>query len=117
MGRGYRFTASGGLGIVVLLERFRKHPFLIFSIAALGCGLMEYLTGWYLETFKHLKWWDYGDAFLSLDGRICFLSVFYFWTLRFVYDLLCFILSLQNFLTTSPLSRNKSSALLLVLSF
>ena len=82
----------GGLGIVVLLERFRKHPFLIFSIAALGCGLMEYLTGWYLETFKHLKWWDYGDAFLSLDGRICFLSVFTFglcglFMIYFVYPL------------------------------
>ena len=68
----------GGLGIVVILERFRKHPLLVFANAAFGCGLMEYLTGWYLETFKHLKWWDYGDAFLSLNGRICFLSVFTF---------------------------------------
>ncbi len=25
----------------------------------------------YLETFKHLKYWDYSGYFLNLDGRIC----------------------------------------------
>lgn len=68
----------GGLGIAFFLRHFRKHPVLVFLLAASGCGLMEYLTGWYLETFKELKWWDYGDAWLSLNGRVCFLSVFCF---------------------------------------
>ena len=68
----------GGLGIAVLLRRFHKHPGVVFILDALDSGIMEYLTGWYLETFKNLKWWDYGDSWLSLSGRVCFLSVFCF---------------------------------------
>ena len=61
----------GGLGIVLLLERFKKHPLLVFIAGAIGCGLMEYLTGWYLETFKHLKWWDYGRSEERRVGKEC----------------------------------------------
>ncbi len=68
----------GGLGIVLLLQRFKKHPVAVFSVAAIGCGILEYFTGWYLETFKHLKWWDYSAEFLNLHGRICFGSVIAF---------------------------------------
>lgn len=35
------------------------------------CGVVEYSTAWYLETFKHTKWWDYTGYFLNLHGRIC----------------------------------------------
>lgn len=65
----------GGLGIVLLLRRFKDHPTVVFFSAMVGCGLLEYFTGWYLETFKHLKWWDYSNEFLNLHGRICFGSV------------------------------------------
>ncbi len=65
----------GGLGIVLLLRRFKKHPLIIFFAAVIGCGTLEYFTGWYLETFKHLKWWDYSSNFLNLHGRICIGSV------------------------------------------
>lgn len=68
----------GGLGIALFLQRFKKYPLVVFFASLIGCGLMEYLTAWYLETFKHLKWWDYSNQFLNLDGRICFSSVFCF---------------------------------------
>ena len=68
----------GGLGIALFLQHFTKHPAAVFTLSALGCGTLEYFTGWYLETFKHLKWWDYSTEFLNLHGRICFGSVFAF---------------------------------------
>lgn len=68
----------GGLGIALFLQQFKKHPTLVFLAALIGCGLMEYFTAWYLETFKHLKWWDYSGRFLSIDGRVCFISLFSF---------------------------------------
>ena len=35
------------------------------------CAIIEYSTAWYLETFRHLKYWDYSGFFLNIDGRIC----------------------------------------------
>lgn len=65
----------GGLGITLLLRNLKDRPFLVVAIAVLFCGALEYFTGWYLETFKHLKWWDYSDQWLNLDGRICLMSL------------------------------------------
>lgn len=68
----------GGVGILLLVGHLRKYPPLVFLTSALFCGVMEYLTGWYLETVKHLKWWDYSDIPLNLHGRVCLLSVLCF---------------------------------------
>lgn len=65
----------GGMIMALFLPHFKKHPWLVFLLSALVCGTLEYLTGWYLETFKHLKWWDYSDMIFNLNGRICLLSV------------------------------------------
>jgi len=35
------------------------------------CGLIEYVGGWYLETFKGLKYWDYSTYFFNIQGRVC----------------------------------------------
>ena len=44
---------------------------LTFILSMLVCGTIEYATAWYLETFEHMKWWDYSGFFLNLQGRIC----------------------------------------------
>ncbi len=68
----------GALGMIILLNRFKAKPWLVFLTSLTLCGLLEYLTGWYLETFKHLKWWDYGSIFLNFDGRVCGFSLLAF---------------------------------------
>ncbi|MBQ8891556.1 MAG: hypothetical protein IJ068_01680 [Bacilli bacterium] len=62
----------GGVAILFLLKRFRKNPSKLFIATVILCGIIEYSTAWYLETFKHLKYWDYSGYFLNLHGRICF---------------------------------------------
>lgn len=61
----------GGVFILFLLKRFREKPTLLFITAFILCGIIEYSTAWYLEAFKHLKYWDYSGYFLNLHGRIC----------------------------------------------
>ena len=61
----------GGLAILILLKKWQKEPFKLFIAAVILCGIIEYGTAWYLETFKHLKYWDYSGYFLNLHGRIC----------------------------------------------
>ncbi len=61
----------GLLLILLSLKRFRKQPVLTFVLVMILCGVLEYGTAWYLETFKHARWWDYDGFFLNLHGRIC----------------------------------------------
>lgn len=68
----------GALGIIILLNRFKDKPWLVFLTSSLLCGIIEYGTAWYLETFKHMKWWDYSNSLINLDGRICAESIICF---------------------------------------
>lgn len=68
----------GGVGILAFVGNLRKNPALVFLVSAFFCGLMEYLTGWYLETFVQHKWWDYSNLSFNLQGRVCLLSVLCF---------------------------------------
>lgn len=68
----------GGVLILILLKPFRNKPWLTFLLAALICGTIEYGTAWYLETFKHMRWWDYTGYFLNIDGRVCLEGLLFF---------------------------------------
>lgn len=57
--------------MLVLLKKVRDNPLATFLLGMVVCGVVEYSTAWYLETFKHTKWWDYTGYFLNLHGRIC----------------------------------------------
>ena len=61
----------GAVLILALLKPFRKNP-LVFFISCMGlAGILEYSTSWLLETYRHMKWWDYSGYFLNINGRIC----------------------------------------------
>ena len=62
----------GGVLILVLLKRFRDKPWKLFLSAIILCGIVEYTGAWMLETFKHMKYWDYSGYFLNIQGRVCF---------------------------------------------
>lgn len=63
---------SGGVLLLTLLNRVRNHPVIQFFSIIFVCGIVEYGTSYYLETFyEGKKWWDYSGYFLNLNGRIC----------------------------------------------
>lgn len=61
----------GGVLILLLLGRFKQHPFIVFMLATLLCGSMEYMTAVAIEFFFRCRWWDYSTKFMNLHGRIC----------------------------------------------
>ncbi len=69
---------SGGVLILFLLQKVRKKPWLTFLFTIIICGIIEYGTAFYLETFKHLKWWDYTGYFMNFHGRICLEGLLFF---------------------------------------
>lgn len=65
----------GSVIIILLLKRFKSKPWLVFILSMLIAGVIEYITAWYLETFLHMKWWDYTGFFLNIQGRVCLMSL------------------------------------------
>lgn len=61
----------GGILILLLMRPFAKRPVVTFFLIIAVCGVLEYGTAWFLETFLRTKWWDYTGYFLNLHGRIC----------------------------------------------
>ncbi len=68
----------GGVLILFLLKKFRNNHLHMFIASFILCGVVEYSTAWFLETFRHLKYWDYTGYFLNLHGRICLEGLFVF---------------------------------------
>lgn len=63
---------TGGVLILIVLNKFRKNPLVEFITAIILCGCVEYFTSYYLElTHDGKKWWDYSGYFLNINGRIC----------------------------------------------
>lgn len=75
-----------GFGTLLILNMssvFKfQHPSLLTNVAftVLLTTALEYLTGYVLETFLHMKAWDYSNEFCNLKGRVC-LKFSLFWGL------------------------------------
>jgi len=73
--------AFGGLLITIITYRFRKKPFLIFSLNCIITGILEYLTGYILYEYKGIRLWDYNTEIWNwgnIDGYICLRSILFF---------------------------------------
>ena len=61
----------GGMLTLLLFKRWSEKPIVVFFCSMALCGIMEFFTSWFLETYLHKKWWDYSGFFLNIDGRVC----------------------------------------------
>ena len=62
---------SGVAMILLVLARWRRNPLKEALLTILLCGFVEYMTSYYFELTKGMRWWDYTGYFLNLNGRIC----------------------------------------------
>jgi len=70
----------GGVGIYLLTLLFPWQRWGVWTWIGILLlpSVVEYIGGWFVETFFHLKLWDYSDLPWNLHGRICLLFSF-FW--------------------------------------
>lgn len=75
------FCAIYGLGAVImigLLQYFKKNNFTLFFGGFLVGSVVEYLVSLFGEMMLHVKWWDYSNMPLNINGRICvYFSIFW----------------------------------------
>ena len=60
----------GCLIVVGLKQLIGNRPVTYFAVSIAACGVIEYVTSWLMETIYHMRWWDYSNCFLNLNGRI-----------------------------------------------
>lgn len=68
----------GAVFMSMILNKFKKHPVVVFILGMLVTGIVEYITGYAMYEIYHRKWWDYTGLFLNIDSYVCFRSVFTF---------------------------------------
>ena len=61
----------GAILITLLLTRFYSQPVLLFVMAILVCGILEYFTSYIMEKIFKARWWDYSNRKFNINGRIC----------------------------------------------
>lgn len=81
------FCGIYGLGAVIMilsLQYFNQNNNRLFWGGFLVGSIIEYVVSWIGEILLNVKWWDYSNMQLNLNGRIC---VFYsiFWGLLAIY--------------------------------
>lgn len=61
---------SGGVIMLFLLKRFYTRPVFTFFLGMTISSVIEYITHWFLEVTRGIRWWDYTGYFMNLNGRI-----------------------------------------------
>ena len=61
----------GVLSVSILLSKISNNIILLFLLATLICGTLEYLTSYFMEKIFHARWWDYTRRKFNINGRIC----------------------------------------------
>lgn len=61
----------GAILITVFLNRYAYDPVVLFVMTVVVCGILEYLTSYFMELLFRARWWDYSKRMFNLNGRIC----------------------------------------------
>ena len=48
----------GALLITFFLNKYVQDPVVLFVMAVVVCGILEYLTSYFMEKIYHARWWD-----------------------------------------------------------
>lgn len=75
------FCAIYGLGasvMIMFLHKYSKNYSRLFIGGFIVGSIVEYLVSWIGESLLGVKWWDYSDMPLNINGRICvYFSIFW----------------------------------------
>ena len=75
------FSGIYGLGAIVMvlfLRYFNKNNNRLFIGGFIVGSVVEYMISLFAEVILHVKWWDYSDMPININGRICvYFSIFW----------------------------------------
>ena len=75
------FCAIYGLGaaiMIIFLHKYSKNYTRLFIGGFIVGSIVEYLVSWIGEILLGVKWWDYSNMPLNINGRICLTNLLFF---------------------------------------
>ena len=63
-----------GYGVVlvsILLKKYQDDMIVTFFMSIIICGILEYLTSFFMEKIFNARWWDYSQRKFNINGRVC----------------------------------------------
>ncbi|MDP4132898.1 MAG: putative ABC transporter permease [Bacillota bacterium] len=61
----------GVLLLTLFLKKYSHDWIATFAMSILICGILEYLTSYFMEILFGARWWDYSERKFNINGRIC----------------------------------------------
>lgn len=61
----------GAVSVYLILKPFDHNLLILYAGGVLVATLLEYITGWLMETVFHTRWWDYTKNRFNIRGYIC----------------------------------------------
>lgn len=61
----------GVVGVSTLLSKISNNIILLFILATVICGSLEYFTSYIMEKIFKARWWDYSKNKFNINGRVC----------------------------------------------
>ncbi len=74
----------GAVLMIIALRYFNKNGYTLFISGFVIGSIIEYLISFIGEVLFQVKWWDYSNNFLNINGRIC-LTYSLFWGVLAIY--------------------------------
>ena len=68
----------GAILITFLLQKYSDDALVTFVLSTVICGILEYLTSYFMEKIFKARWWDYSDRKFNINGRICLENLVWF---------------------------------------
>lgn len=65
---------SGAIVVLIFTLPVRTNPRLVFVVGMVSATILEYCTGVVMERMFHVRYWDYSNQRLNLNGHICLTS-------------------------------------------
>ena len=63
-----------GFGVILITfigQKTQNNVILTFLVIVVACSALEYITSYFLEKLFKLRWWDYSNKELNINGRVC----------------------------------------------
>jgi uncharacterized membrane protein len=65
---------SGAIVVLIFTLPFRMDAGLVFVVGMVSATILEYCTGVAMERMFHVRYWDYSNQKLNVNGHICLTS-------------------------------------------